>query len=346
MANNLADLCIQHGQYVMYRPHLPRYELISPYEIGQFTQQDLNMRRKAEILLYNTQASKGNNLTKSQKWSLLNKTSTKQQINRVCKVSTILTPSSSCDVPGPPIYLYMDDKVPLYNYIKKDNYFNYSSIEKQQEWDYVTTPNVEYKSKIKAECFKIIYNGSATRKTTYSFLTPLALTIQGTKLKAPKLTFTPVDMINIKIINAKCYIFYSGRPILKPPAEIVTLPNFDFTIKLQGVGGDFSASKYIGPLETKGLTLDTQSQFVYTIYLSFDIVTTLYDVNGNVIGGQSDVTIYTEEVVSNLSGAEDEYYFHEHNCNFLTPENPIFVNFELKSDPVNDYVDIPNQFGK
>jgi len=344
MAKTLADLCIQHNQYIMYRPHLPRYELKSPYEVGQYTQQDLNMRRKAEILLYNNQSSKGNTLTKNQKWSLINKRATTPFNNRVCKNGNILTPSSACDVPGPPIELYLDPNVPLYNYNTNDKYYNTSSIEKRKEWDFSAKRDIEYKSKQESECFIIVYNSSKIGTTTYQFITPLALTIQGNKLDFPKLTFTQVDTINIKIINPKCFVYYSDRRVLRAQTESITLPNFDFTIQLYQ-GGDFSASKYIGALETKGVPLRTEQQFVYTISFSFEIITTLYDINGNAIGGQSDVTIYTEDVISNLIDQQDDFYFNEYNCVFVNPETPPFVKIGVKSSPPNSIVDIPNEFG-
>jgi hypothetical protein len=104
-----------------------RYDnlLTSPYlpQNGGFTENDLNMRRKAEILTHNSnQLLKVNSLTKSQKYSIIvkNTTSNTPIYNNKCFKNDngqfILTPSSSCDIPGNVIMLYNDQNIPLYNF--------------------------------------------------------------------------------------------------------------------------------------------------------------------------------------------------------------------------------------
>ena len=103
-----------------------RFSLVSPYP--NFTQSQLDMRRKAEILKYNNnqQNTKTNNLTKKELWSLLSKGKTNSKISQytvsningnTC-ISDVIKPTltSSCDVPGSLIYLHYDPDVPLYNY--------------------------------------------------------------------------------------------------------------------------------------------------------------------------------------------------------------------------------------
>lgn len=106
---------------------------------NNFSQYQLNMRRKAEILQYK---SNQNNLTKKQLWSMLNKgelyrkkTWATQGIyssnpntnkltlignNLVCNPNSvfqpIINPSYASDVPGTPIGLYLDPVVPLTSY--------------------------------------------------------------------------------------------------------------------------------------------------------------------------------------------------------------------------------------
>ena len=104
-----------------------RFTLGTPYP--NFTQSQLDMRRKAEILKYNNnqQNTKTNNLTKKELWSLLSKGKTNSKVSQytisnnifgnTC-ISDIIKPTltSSCDVPGSLIYLHYDPDVPLYNY--------------------------------------------------------------------------------------------------------------------------------------------------------------------------------------------------------------------------------------
>jgi hypothetical protein len=112
---------------------------------GNYPKYQLDMRRKAEILQYNKNQ---NNLTQKQLWSMLNKgnlyrkkTWATQGINStdpntndltlignnlVCNpgqsFQSIVNPSYSSDVPGPPIGLYLDPTVPLTNYKNQITY--------------------------------------------------------------------------------------------------------------------------------------------------------------------------------------------------------------------------------
>ena len=102
-----------------------RFNLVNPYPL--FTQSQLDMRRKVEILKYNgnKQNTKTNNLTKKEHLALLSRGRTNSQISqynifnnaKVC-VSDLTKPTitSSCNVPGPLIYLQYNPDVPLYNY--------------------------------------------------------------------------------------------------------------------------------------------------------------------------------------------------------------------------------------
>ena len=107
--------------------HIPptRFNLVTPFPL--FTQHQLDMRRKVEILKYNgnQQNTKTNNLSKKEKWALLSKgvsiSNTSQYTisnnTKVC-ASDLSKPTltSSCNVPGPLMYLQYDPDVPLYNY--------------------------------------------------------------------------------------------------------------------------------------------------------------------------------------------------------------------------------------
>jgi hypothetical protein len=114
---------------------LGRVELYNPYIDSKYTKYDFDMRRKSEILKYksNESTTQTNNLTKKQRWSMISKGTynsiSQAQLNNAmlignnvsvlqdCSTSSIIyTPTSSSDVPGPVIYLYNDESVPLYNY--------------------------------------------------------------------------------------------------------------------------------------------------------------------------------------------------------------------------------------
>jgi hypothetical protein len=91
----------------------------SPYDLSfanpPFTQSQLDMRRKAEILKYNsTQKNTQTNApTKKEVFSQIMRGSYKQ-----CNVDTrsTLVSTTASNIPGRPMYLFEDTNVPLYNY--------------------------------------------------------------------------------------------------------------------------------------------------------------------------------------------------------------------------------------
>ena len=128
-----AELCKLRNQYIISRStgllrKLNRFDIRSPYDDG-YTRFQLDMRRKAEVLKYRSIGGGGGggekvgNLTKNQIWA---------QIARqrptipsvpvlvanpdICPTSIVITPSSSCDVPGRAVPLFLDPSIPLYNY--------------------------------------------------------------------------------------------------------------------------------------------------------------------------------------------------------------------------------------
>jgi hypothetical protein len=122
-----SQICINRRNAQLNNVPPPRYDnlLTSPYlpQNGGFSQKQLDMRRKAEILTYNSNRMlKANSLTKSQKFSMIAKNAItnvpiyKNQCFTNEKGEFILTPSTSCDVPGPIVMLYNDQSIPLYNF--------------------------------------------------------------------------------------------------------------------------------------------------------------------------------------------------------------------------------------
>jgi hypothetical protein len=86
----------------------------SPYQNG-VTQQQLNMRRKAEILKYNSTKSstQTNGITKNQLFSKIVTTN-----YRPCSVdaNNKPMPTNASNIPGPVMYLFENPNVKLYNY--------------------------------------------------------------------------------------------------------------------------------------------------------------------------------------------------------------------------------------
>ena len=130
---DVAEICKQRLRRQILVPPPLRLDVVSPYP--QYTQQQLNMRRKIEVLQYNTLNSKSKKLTKAERYTQLSqgitqrRSYTNQQLDDIangrfnCPSDSLLpTLTSSCDVPGPVETLQLDPNIPLYNYAGVLNY--------------------------------------------------------------------------------------------------------------------------------------------------------------------------------------------------------------------------------
>lgn len=133
MSNVMFNICQQRLQNQINHVPGPRNELQpspSPYEQG-FTQSQLDMRRKVEILEYKAsrQNTKTNSFTRSQKWSqfIRNGSGVSQSVlNQIANGGSpieicpndkyIPKPTYYSNVPGPIIDLVYDPNVPLYKF--------------------------------------------------------------------------------------------------------------------------------------------------------------------------------------------------------------------------------------
>jgi len=191
-----------------------RYDIAqenNPYiNFPKYTQNDFDMRRKAEILKYSATKTntKTNNLTRSERWVQLVNGSTKRpsqsfiQTNIIsqtpnsitiqsCPTGTIIqTPSYSSGIPGPVTQLYLDPAVPLYNYIStRDNYSILNSAKSTQEFTYDSgltqldnNLSVSSTSSITLTSIYILNPISSFRDFNIQF--PISMFIQGTVLSS------------------------------------------------------------------------------------------------------------------------------------------------------------------
>ena len=127
---DVSEQCNQRRQNMLFNVPPIRFTPTNPYASSlHFTQDQLNMRRKVEILKYNQSSSQGNKPTKKEQWAHMN--SRKYSVRKVIgnasllpganvvssiDCATIPTSSKQSNIPGPAITLQLDHSVPLYNY--------------------------------------------------------------------------------------------------------------------------------------------------------------------------------------------------------------------------------------
>ncbi len=152
---NLELICNLRKRQQLFAMPSFRANPISPYP--EYTQQQLDMRRKAEILQYagNRMNTKTNSLTQTGRYAqiisgkyqsrpytttytetvsyifddvlqmdrvVITRTPVYSNPDPTCPLDNMIpTPTSSSDVPGPIVYLYNDTSIPLYNYLGSAN---------------------------------------------------------------------------------------------------------------------------------------------------------------------------------------------------------------------------------
>lgn len=153
MCEVLKPLLSQKIQITYYNIPPPRLNTVSPYP--RYTSEQLNMRRKVEILKYSgsQQNTKTNNPSKKQQFSnLVRNAGTSRRMsqyqinqgtNRVC-MSDKLKPTSTTasDVPGKPMILQYDPDVPLYNYGNNSRTYSISIVPLESVYNAYTQNNI------------------------------------------------------------------------------------------------------------------------------------------------------------------------------------------------------------
>ena len=284
-SNSLVCSAINNrDEYIKNQPKEPiRLKITSPYTgellenggTSNVTQYQLDMRRKVEILQYKKNSSNNARLTRSQAFSRLVNSPFRQRtqqingntyrLNHCVTDKYIPTPSTSADVPGPPIILQLDDDVQLYNYAEPQQARSiFEKEETIQPWNVNVNINVFASNDVSTKLFSLYINRIENTFTTYSFQFPIALYIQG--------HLTSTESFDFYIQNFSFQVLFNGAPLeISFSSNIAELQNKYLTV--QDASGDFYAYQYIGVLEINNLQLPTQYGFVYDFSFKFQLST-------------------------------------------------------------------------
>lgn len=316
------------------------------------TQKQLNMRRKAEILQYNKNSSVNNKLTRAQKYAQLVRGTYRRTQTEVIQTpilnasgqiinydtttniysmgpcesdKSIVTPSSSSDVPGPVVNLSLNKDIPLYKYSQFTNPARIQDDENFVPWTFETIeniyPNISDTNNENALTSVINNSSDHTRLLTlaighvdndfmfYTFTTPIGLFIQGeTLLQTANGNVSQTIKLNAMSMN----IIYAGRPIVAVydnisinGTAITDLNNtnnldlsLNYDINNEDASGGFYVAKFVGNMTVHNLRIPTQYGFIYDIKFKFFV-------NTNQLSGityDNDVT--TAGVVMNMNSTD------------------------------------------
>jgi hypothetical protein len=287
--NLLFNICQQRRRAQLFAIPPTRAELEdTPYNNPSmgivYTQYDIDMRRKAEILKYssNKVSTQTNSLTKNEKFSLLVRgfsqsiplaSANESTIQRACpNDAVILTPTSSSDVPGPVIMLFDNESVPLYKYINPTYTRNYSSLPENNTypWSIEYNENIQYTIANEYKTFSSIYiRESVTQPlTTFQLNIPISIYVSGSILNTGS-----NNSISIRISDVNFVVFYNDTDVTTSysntaPTIVKNLTDLSFNVNEKT--GLFSASQYVGNLSINNITLGTTIGSVYDLKLSFN----------------------------------------------------------------------------
>jgi hypothetical protein len=271
---SIESICFQRSQRIANQKPLVRFELSTPYSAG-FTQQQLDMRRKAEILKYaNNKGLQTNLPTKRQLFASAMRVSitindasanATDLVAPVCPNDAIIpVPTTASGIPGPVLYLYEDSSVPLYNYITLNRSYPVDVTVDTQPWKFQTAQDVLCAHNTETEFGLLLVNTIVDQNSyTFTINTPLTLYVSGTTINNG---VNKYNAVNVSITYAKMITYFSGVKI----DEVVlnqTFPTMVFDVS--GYVGDFSATQYIGNLIITNLKVYTEKGYGYNFKILF-----------------------------------------------------------------------------
>jgi hypothetical protein len=302
---------------------LVRFNLFSPYSnrvtgiTTGITEQQLSMRRKAEILKYssNRMPSQTNSLTKKQLWSrLVTQPPRGRRYTDVsnCAADILLPiPTTSSGVPGPIMFLYEDPNVPLYNYIITRTYA-YNIPNPNSYWETTVNINVGLYSNMGDGVFGLNVLPNINKpQYTYVLNIPVGLHAEGVmRTNTPK-------VFRIKITTAKLDVFCNGTYITNLTQTKTDINKYiQFTIPNNS---PFIITQMVDVLAFSGIVLQTSpiNTFSFGLTLSFDI----YDTETHLMTSIDKNTTFSTFIQYAYANMTDVIPFDNINCqlNFPSP---------------------------
>lgn len=363
MSVDVSGSCLQRRKQMLFTIPPIRLEKVSPYDT--YTKAQLDMRRKAEILQYkgNTQASKGNNLTKKQRMAQI--LSGKYQnsnypgkivqkvtavhneifdisenaysfetitsnVDTTCNNEIIYTPTSSSDVPGPSMLLYNDETIPLYNYKKNVEALAIVNDDDNDEWRYNITENTFVLHNNSGEILSLgIQYGIQNSQNTYSFQIPYGIFVRGFSTGAINTTYDlSLNLSTTSPFNIS--VLYNGGTVIDPNTSATLVPSVSYTdssFNVQLLDTSFNEANVAFQAVVHGGTIQVSNINLFTergfVYDVFGLPKISLDTP---FGYSDDFTNVEYGVVFNLSSNN---LLVETNCSVYNQEDVSYNSFSL-----------------
>jgi hypothetical protein len=353
--SDLSGICVQRKLFQLYNIPPIRYEVISPYT-GAVTQEQLNMRRKTEILKYNKNSTQGPRMTQKQKLAVTFRGGFNAS-RIVCpndyKIPALTT---SAGVPGPPMYLVEDPNIPLYNYTKDTNAYAENLYEDNTQWVFSTNTNqLSENNETLTEVAKLIIRKPIQQPSTqFTYRTPILFRMRGIGLALDCSGATITASIDTSTLSFRAtynndkldnnteltsrFLKNSYIPtpnnsisaILSPPAQQAVVPP-----ALPISTFNYFCEAYVGILEISGIILATSPGFVYGFNIKYILDKTAVAPISNLLAKTTTEQNIREKTVFELYANLADSYILQPSTNCTLQPGSILVSPPAKEIEFN-----------
>ena len=336
-----------------------RFNIISPYTYNSsnnliYSSNDFNMRRKAEILKYGSNNNKKAN--KKDSYAFLAKTTKK---NKRCLTMNSSKPTSSSNVPGKIIQLYENSNVPLYNYKDISRQFTFQNIpfdNFKRIFDTFPFYNTLANNDDFVNIMDLIILNPDNNQFSFNFSIPICIQFEADFISITDPN-TDITTVQIALYGSLLDIYYSDSLFSSNNIEFRSSPelssdivNSTLSISLDFMNsttGKIKFSQYVGNIILNNVTIQTITQYVYTILLKCNVNYAEYtgeiaqDPNDtidpyrvNVDGGN-----ITNDTSRNISNVSYNFFTNFDNTDptiFNSYENTTLAMFNGSGDIIDD----------
>jgi hypothetical protein len=310
-------------RYKPYNPYLSSANL-TPEEIAKqpfsltptaYTQAELDMRRKAEVLQYRKNGANSGAFTKSKQWSNIARSNGKTFVPVNIKTECGASMSNAAGVPGTPISLVFNPNIPLYNFNVSPTYATELKEDPTIKWTYTASTNIE--SLIPHILTFSIKPAINTLVTTFTITTPILLKVSGICNRTSGADVSGTFSINLNAPEVRILTYYGGQEVnyRKEPYAVFS-STFRSIVSAKTFstanGYQFSGTFYMGNLQISNLFLPTSPGYTYDICLNYQ-PTIIKDTNIE--------TVTATFITSTMSATATTT-----NMTFITPPSPDPVN--------------------
>jgi len=269
------SIYLQRRARIPFNIPLTRNVIENPY--ATHTEEELNLRRKVEILKHNT-GSNQTKLTKRQQWAQIVRGNYNTNNLSIPADANVVMSSATANVPGPNIPLAPNYRVPLYAFKTSTAVPGFNNVppEPLPEWSINNASDVI--------CYPSIENASLAtlfiRPTikspyyTYRYTTPVVATIQGSYLPVDTSGCTITAIIRpvaFKVYYNQSQVQNSINTIASLTTDTIQLdltPSVDLTDPTIETF-DFRATIRLGDLAVENIFLYTEPNYVYTFRITY-----------------------------------------------------------------------------